>query len=206
MELHSSFIGEEKEKCKPSPKYPGIDSREPCLSNENVTLDALLQSLPAYANDLKSNLQSALAQTELTSAQLWGTAIASAAASREPQLLAVIKIEAAAAVAPAVIEAALGASAIMGMNNIYFRFLHLVKQEHYAALPSHLRMNITRRHGARPADFELWCVAVSAIHGCGSCIQAHERQASEHGVSGGAILAAVRIASVIHAVAGVLAR
>lgn len=143
-------------------------------------------------------------QTELTPLQLWGTAIASAAASRHRALLEIIKVEAANVMPPPMVDAALGASAIMGMNNVYFRFLHLVEHEKYSTLPSKLRMNIQRTHGAPPRDFELWCIAVSAINGCGKCMEAHDRAAREQGVAEETVLAAVRVASVVHAVAVVL--
>ena len=92
----------------------------------------------------------------------------------------------------------------MGMNNVYYRFLHLTTNEKYRALPSHLRMNGTRTHGVDPADFDLWCVAVSAINNCPACVQSHERAAREKGLSEETILAAVRIGAVIHALAPVL--
>jgi len=100
-----------------------------------------------------------------------------------------------------VIEGAKAAVAIMGMNNIYYRFHHLSKNEKYATLPARLRMNIIRSHGADVADFELWCVAVSAINACGKCVDAHERVLREKGVTEEAINAAIRIASVIHGLA-----
>ena len=105
---------------------------------------------------------------------------------------------------PPMIEAALAASAIMGMNNIYFRFLHLSEHGKYSRMPARLRMNAIRTNGAPAVDFELWCVAVSAINGCGECMVAHDRVVRELGLSEEAVLAAVRIASVIHAVAVVL--
>jgi alkyl hydroperoxide reductase subunit D len=154
---------------------------------------------------LKLNLGTVLRQPELTPLQLWGTAVASAAASCNPQLLEVIKAEASkAGVEPPMIEAALGANAIMGMNNVYYRFLHLAGHEKYSTMRAGLRMNIIRSHGAPPVDFELWCVAVSAINGCGQCMEAHDKVVREKGLSEEAVLAAVRIASVIHAVAVVL--
>ena len=67
-----------------------------------------------------------------------------------------------------------------------------------------LRMNIMRTHGIDPLDFELWSTAVSAINGCGACVDSHEKILREKGVSEEKILAAVRIASVIHAIAVVL--
>ena len=164
----------------------------------------LLASLPAYAQDLTVNLSATLDQPGLTVLQVWGTAVASAAACRNRVLLEAIKAQAAKLLEPAMIEAALGASAIMGMNNIYFRFLHLAQHEQYSTMRSGLRMNFTRAHGAPVVDFELWCVAVSAIHGCGKCIEAHDQRARDKGATEEVVLAVVRIASVVHAVAGVL--
>ena len=63
--------------------------------------------------------------------------------------------------------AAKGAAAMMGMNNIFYRFRHLSSNEKYATMPARLRMQIIARHGSDPVDFELWCLAVSAINGCG---------------------------------------
>ncbi len=47
-------------------------------------------------------------------------------------------------------------------------------------------------------------LAVSAVNGCGMCIVSHERKLRAHGITREAIQSAVRIAAVIHAVAGVL--
>ena len=92
----------------------------------------------------------------------------------------------------------------MGMNNIYYRFLHLVEDAEYAQMPARLRMNVIGNPGIDKLDFELLSLAVSAINGCGMCIVAHEQQLRKHEVSREAIQSAVRIAATIHAVAGVL--
>jgi alkyl hydroperoxide reductase subunit D len=65
-------------------------------------------------------------------------------------------------------------------------------------------MQIIRSHGVDQADFELWCVAVSAINACGACVDAHEKVIREKGMTEETVLAAVRIASVVHGLAGVL--
>jgi alkyl hydroperoxide reductase subunit D len=169
-----------------------------------MPLEALLETLPTYAKDLKLNLGTVLRQPELTPNQLWGTAVACAMASRNAILRTAIFEEAAKAIEPAVLEAAKAASAIMGMNNIYYRFQHLAEHPKYATIPARLRMNILRMHGTSSADFELFCEAVSAIHGCATCVASHDRIVREKGLSEETILAAIRIASVIHAVAVVL--
>ena len=92
----------------------------------------------------------------------------------------------------------------MGMNNIYYRFIHLASATDYKTLPAKLRMNVIARPGVAKADFELWCLAVSAINGCGACIDAHEHELRQAGLSVEAIQAAVRIAATVHAVAAVL--
>ena len=169
-----------------------------------MTLDELRDRLPEYAKDLKLNLSSALRQTELTPRQTWGTALACAAAAHNDELLDVLAGEARQHLDETAFQAALGAAAVMGMNNIYYRFLHLSSNEKYSATRSGLRMNVIRTHGSDPIDFELWCLAVSAINGCGSCVDSHERTVRNKGLSEDAVLASIRIASVVHAVARVL--
>ena len=164
-------------------------------------MEQLLSSIPEYAKDLKLNLQTVLKQQELTEQQTWGTVVACVLASRNPSVIDALLAESAAHLQPAAIEAAKGAAAIMGMNNIFYRFQHLSEHEKYSLLPARLRMNIMRTHGSDPIDFELWCLAVSAVNGCGKCITAHDRNLREKGMTEETILAAVRIASVIHAVA-----
>ncbi len=102
------------------------------------------------------------------------------------------------------LQAARAAAAVMGMNNIYYRFLHLVEDPEYQQLPARLRMNVLGNPGIDKVDFELLSLAVSAINGCGTCVASHERQLRQHGLSREAVQSAVRIAATVHAVAGVL--
>jgi lipoyl-dependent peroxiredoxin subunit D len=170
-------------------------------------VNTLQDRIPDYARDLRLNLSSVLTPQGapgLSEAQLWMTALASAIASRNAELARVVEAEAAAKLSPAEIGAARSAAAIMGMNNVYYRFLHLVEDEEYAKLPARLRMNVIGSPGIPKADFELISLAVSAVNGCGKCVTAHERVLRQHDVGREAVQSAVRIASVIHAVAGVL--
>jgi alkyl hydroperoxide reductase subunit D len=169
-----------------------------------MTIEALLETLPEYAKDLRLNWSTLANATELTDSQKWGGFVAAAYGVRCPQLLAAVEAEASAHVSPQVIDAAKGAAAIMGMNNIYYRFHHLTSNEKYATLPARLRMNIMRNHGADPTDFELWALIVSAINGCGKCVSAHEKVLLEKGVTEELILAGVRIAAVVHGTAAAL--
>ena len=167
-----------------------------------MNLDNLMDTLPSYAKDLKLNFSTVIRQqTDLTEQQLWGTVVACAMASRNEDLTAVTLEEASKHLSPQALDAAKGASAIMAMNNIYYRFTHLASNEKYATMRAGLRMNVIRTHGIDQLDFELWCTAVSAINGCGACVDSHEKVLKEKGFGEEKILAAVRIASVLHGIA-----
>lgn len=172
-----------------------------------TTLDTLRDAIPDYARDLKLNLGSVLAPTGapgLTEKQIWAVALASAVASRNPQFTRDIETLATAHLDAAHINGARAAAAIMGMNNIYYRFLHLVEDAEYAQMPARLRMNVIGNPGIDKQDFELLALAVSAINGCGTCVASHERTLRKHGLGREAVQSAVRIAATIHAVARVL--
>lgn len=170
-----------------------------------MTLDQLIDILPSYAKDLKLNFSSLLRQqSELTEQQAWGTVAACAIAAGNDELTQAALAEAATHLSPEALEAAKGAAAVMGMNNIYYRFLHLSSNEKYKTMPARLRMNVIRTHGIDHVDFELWCTAVSAINGCGACVDSHEKTLRDKDVPEEKILSAVRIASVLHAIASVL--
>ena len=169
-----------------------------------MTLEQLSESIPPYAKDLKLNLSSVFNQPELTAQQSWGTAVATALAARNASLFSAVAGEAEKHLTPEALQGAKAAGAIMGMNNIYYRFQHLVENEKYTTIPARLRMNVMRTHGTDPVDFELWSTAVSAVNGCGKCIVAHEKVLLEKGVTPETIAASIRIASVIHALAAIL--
>ena len=172
-----------------------------------TTLDTIRDALPDYARDLKLNLGTVLAPTGapgLSERQLWAVALAAAIAARNPAFARDIESLAVAHLGENDVNAARAAAAIMGMNNIYYRFLHLVEDAEYRQLPARLRKNVLANPGVDKADFELLSLAVSAINGCGACVAAHERQLRQHGFTREAVQSAVRIAAVVNAVAGVL--
>ena len=172
-----------------------------------MTLDTIRDRLPDYARDLKLNLGSVLTPQGapgLSERQIAALALATAIAARNPQLVRAIESWAEPQLDAAHAQAARAAAAIMGMNNIYYRFTHLVSAPDYKTMPAKLRMNVIARPGVEKVDFELWSLAVSAINGCGMCVDAHEHEVRKAGLSAEAIQAAVRIAAVVHAVAATL--
>src|SRR5690348_7255807 len=125
-----------------------------------MNIDALIHSVPDYANDLKLNFSTVVSkQTELSEQQAWGTVVASAMVSHNHDLIAAAMEEGAMRLSPQALEAAKAAAAIMSMNNIYYRFRHLTSNDKYATMRSGLRMNVMRTHGVEASDFELWCTA-----------------------------------------------
>src|SRR6056297_2152544 len=172
-----------------------------------MSIDALKQTIPDYARDLKINFGNVLDAEQhetLNETQVWSVALASAIASRHDELISTIAAEAGSKLDEAQLKGAKAAAAIMGMNNIYYRFLHLASNDEYSKMPAALRMTIIGNPGIEKADFELISLAVSAINGCGMCIDSHEKILIKAGVGINAIQDAVRIASVVHAVAVVL--
>jgi lipoyl-dependent peroxiredoxin subunit D len=164
-------------------------------------LDQLRDAIPDAARDLKLNLQSVLTESSLSPAQRWGTAVAAAIAARNPQLRAAILTEARGQADSAVVEDATAAAALMGMNNVYYRFRHLICRDAYSEKPARLRMNRIAKPAGSKIDFELFCLAVSAINGCGSCMKAHEKAVLAGGLSEDQVHDAVRIAAVIQGAA-----
>lgn len=171
-----------------------------------MSLDQLRESIPAYAKDISLNLSSLAAEILLNDQQKWGCFVASAhAVGVGPVIQAVEASARAAGVSDEALNAARGAAALMGMNNVYYRALHLMKNQEYRTLPARLRMNIIANPGVDKTDFELWCMAVSAINGCGACLDSHEEELKKRGMPNTAIQAGLRIASVVNAASRVIA-
>jgi alkyl hydroperoxide reductase subunit D len=169
-----------------------------------MNISELKSRLPDYAKDLRLNLESVFSEggaPGLSAKQIALIAVASAVASRHRPLTEAIENFALEHAEASELDGARAAAAIMGMNNIYYRFTHLVDDAEYANLKVGLRMNVMARPGVDKADFELASLAVSAVNGCGGCIKSHERTLRRQDFGAQAVQSAVRIAAVIHAVA-----
>ena len=164
-------------------------------------LEALRDLFPEPARDIRLNLESVLGQSSLSAAQRWGVAIATAIASRNGQLREAVIADAQGEVPPAVVEDAVAAAAIMAMNNVFYRFRHLVGKPGYRERPARLRMNRLVKPSTNKTDFELMCLAVSAVNGCETCMQSHERTVIEGGLGEDQVNDAIRIASTIQGAA-----
>ncbi|HET9679642.1 MAG TPA: carboxymuconolactone decarboxylase family protein [Gammaproteobacteria bacterium] len=165
-----------------------------------MDIETIKSQIPDYAKDIKLNLSSVLTPNGapgLDARMISAVAVASALTVGNETLAEALK-------APELdedtLQAAQTAVAIMGMNNIYYRFTHLVSEKDYQTMPARLRMNAIGKPGIDKAEFELLCLAVSAINGCGMCMDSHEKIVRQAGIEKEAVQSAVRIAAVIHAV------
>ncbi|GAN71545.1 alkyl hydroperoxide reductase AhpD [Acetobacter syzygii] len=177
-----------------APFSPKINMTEKAMS-----IDALKDRIPDYAKDLRLNLGSLASDISLTPQQLGGTFVASALAARNDAVTREIVAQFRDVLSEQALAAAQSANAIMGMNNIYYRFVHMAGGE-YAKMPAQLRMSVIGNPGVDKADFELWCLAVSIINGCDLCVTSHEKIVRD-ALGAGAVQTAARIAATVHAVA-----
>ena len=169
-----------------------------------MNLAELKASIPDYAKDLRLNLDSVLTEggaPGLSRKQIALVALASAIASRYEPLVAALAADGAAHASEAELNGARTAAAIMAMNNVYYRFTHLVGDPEYGTLRAGLRMNAMANPGCDKIDFELCSMAVSAINGCGMCMDSHEKTLRKHGLTAQTVQSSVRIAAAVHAAA-----
>ena len=166
-----------------------------------ASLAELRDAMPDYAKDIKLNLSTLAGEETLSSQQLWGCFLSCALATRQADVIAAVMADASANLSPEAQNAAFAASSIMAMNNVYYRSVHLMTNKEYQTLPAKLRMNVIGNPGVDKIDFELWSFAVSAISGCGMCLDAHESQLQKAGLSTAQIQTALRIAATVNAAA-----
>lgn len=162
---------------------------------------ALRGAVPEAAKDLRLNLERLLEEETLAAPVRYGVALAAAYASRSEVLRAQVLEAGADLLTPELIEDARAAAAIMGMNNVYYRFRHFLQDKEYARLPARLRMNRLAQPATTKATLELLSLAVSAINGCELCVVSHEQVLRQEGLSADEVHAAARIAAVIHGLA-----
>ncbi|MHB8283449.1 MAG: carboxymuconolactone decarboxylase family protein [Caulobacteraceae bacterium] len=167
-----------------------------------MSLDSLCKALPDYAKDIRVNLSVLMNETLLSEQQKWGCFIASAYAVGSAE--AIKALEDGCPLSETALDAAKGAAGVMAMNNVYYRTISLVKSHEYNSLAANLHMSLIANPGVDTNDFELWCMAVSAINGCGICLDSHEEELRKRGVSGPVIQSAFRIAAVVNAASRIL--
>ncbi|MDT0320992.1 carboxymuconolactone decarboxylase family protein [Streptomyces millisiae] len=169
-----------------------------------MALDDLKSALPDYAKDLRLNLGSVTTTSQLSPQQLWGTLLACAVATRSPRVLRELEPEARGRLSAEAFGAVLAVTATMAMNNVYYRARHQLSDPGYGTLRAGLRMSALADPAVPKADLELWSLAVSAVNGCGQCLDAHEKALRTAGLARETVHDALRVAAVLQAVATTL--
>jgi alkyl hydroperoxide reductase subunit D len=172
-----------------------------------MTIEQLKAELPDFAKDIKlnmSNLFGNIASLGLTESQFYGTCLAVAFSLKNQVVVNAMLGEIHQAGLEALTPAAQTAATLMAMNNVYYRATHLAENKELATMPANLRMNGMLNPGVSKIDFELFALAVSAINGCGLCIQSHVAQLLQHDVTKITIQSALRIAATFHGFATAL--
>lgn len=161
-------------------------------------LQQLKDKLPEFAKDIKLNIHNLFANIHgsgLTESQFYGTCLAVAYSLKNESIIEAM--QGMVVHEMAITKAAQIAATIMAMNNVYYRATHLAEDKELAGMPASLRMNGMINPGVPKVDFELYALAVSAINGCGLCIESHVKQLVQHKVSKLAIQTTLRIAAVL---------
>ena len=100
--------------------------------------------------DIKLNLSSVLKEdgtSDLNQKQINIIALASAYSTRNKDVIDSVHAEVRENLAEHEINAAKSAATIMAMNNVYYRFVHLVSDKSFSGMPAKLRMNVIGNPG-----------------------------------------------------------
>lgn len=168
-------------------------------------LEALGETFPDAARDLRLNLTAVLRESSLDERTRFAVALASALACGSRPLAAAIERVGDGVLDDDARDDAKAAVALMAMNNVFYRFRHMIGKPSYAAMPARLRMQRIAKPRMGKAEFELICLAVSAIEGCEMCVRSHEESVLAAGLTEEHVHDAVRIAAVVRGAAAATA-
>ena len=162
-----------------------------------AALEAFAEPFPDAARDLRLNLTAVLRESSLDERTRFAVALASALASGSRPIAGAVERVGTGVLDDAARDDAKAAVALMAMNNVFYRFRHMIGKPSYSAMPARLRMQRIAKPRMGKAEFELLCLAVSAIEGCETCVRSHEESVLAAGMTEENVLDAVRIAAVV---------
>ncbi|PHQ80626.1 MAG: alkyl hydroperoxide reductase [Coxiella sp. (in: Bacteria)] len=166
-----------------------------------MSIETVVTEIPDTAKDIRLNFSNLLQDqvSGLTEQQIkaiiYAVAISVVPSNAIKTLMASFEEE----LDESLVRGAHVASGLMSMNNIYYRFVHLGNDHELSAMNPGLRMQGMRTHGIDETLFELMSLAISAINGCGMCIQAHIKTLKAQGAELQTIQMSAKIAAVLNA-------
>lgn len=172
-----------------------------------TNIESLKESLPDYAKDIRLNLSNVIKEdpnSGLTLNQVYGIALAAAYTTKNSSVISAIQGESSGALSAEEVNAAKAASTIMAMNNVYYRSAYMTQDDEFSKMPAGLRMNVIASPGIDKITFELYTLAVSAINGCGACVQSHANAVQHGSLPKQAVQHTFKIAAVLTAAAQAL--
>jgi alkyl hydroperoxide reductase subunit D len=167
-------------------------------------LNSIKALIPDYAKDIRLNIDGTIARSSLEGNDAVGVALAAAFAAKSRKIIDII--QASGALSAEETHAALTASALMGMNNIWYPYLEMADDADLKTQPAQLRMNAYATNGGvDKRRFELYALAASIVGKCHFCVKSHFELLKKEGMSSTQLRDVGRIAAVINAAAQVIA-
>ena len=165
-------------------------------------VNQIKEALPEYAKDTRLNLDAVINRSTLGVSVAVGCALAAAMATGNGKLVAFIQ---SGMEDTKERDAALTASSLMGMNNVWYPYVEMVNDPALSGLPAQLRMNAIATHGGTSKiNFEAYSLAASIVGKCHFCVKAHYDTLKKEGMTVEQLRDVGRIAAVITSVAKVL--
>ena len=165
-------------------------------------VEQIKEGLPEYAKDTKLNLDSVINRSSLDITEANACALAAAMATGNGKLVSFIQSNLEDARER---DAALTASSLMGMNNVWYPYVEMADDPNLKGLPAQLRMNAISTHGGTTKErFEAYSLAASIVGKCHFCVKSHYDNLKKMGYTVEQLRDIGRIAAVITSVAKVL--
>jgi alkyl hydroperoxide reductase subunit D len=161
-------------------------------------LNSIKEMIPDYAKDIRLNIDGTIARSTLEGNDALGVALSAAFAAKNRKFVDAIRESG--LLSPEEVNAALTASALMGMNNVWYPFVEMAGDADLKTLPAQLRMNAYASHGGvDKRRFEMYALAASIIGKCHFCVQSHSELLKKEGMSVQQLRDIGRIAAVVNA-------
>jgi lipoyl-dependent peroxiredoxin subunit D len=167
-------------------------------------LNSIKEMIPDYAKDIRLNIDGTIARSSLEGNDAVGVALAAAFAARSRPIIDAIL--ASGVLSEQESNAALTASALMGMNNVWYPYVEMAGDEDLKTQPAQLRMNAYATNGGLDKRrFEMFALSASIIGKCHFCVQSHFELLKKEGMSSTQLRDVGRIAAVVNAASQVIA-
>ncbi len=167
-------------------------------------LNSIKELIPDYAKDIRLNIDGTIARSSLEGSDAVGVALAAAFAAKSRKIIDIIS--ASGALSEQEKNAVLTASALMGMNNVWYPYVEMTEDADLKSQPAQLRMNAYATNGGvDKRRFEMYALSASIIGKCQFCIKSHFDLLKLEGMSSQQLRDVGRIAAVINAASQVIA-